>query len=90
MQTFHQVFIFFGVFFSYTSGLVITYPILTILCMLWPYVFLFMVYSFLPESPYYMYNKSNPHAIKSTMSRINGETYDVDYDYCGVQVKSFQ
>lgn len=76
---------YFGVFYSYVFGTIVTYAMLISVCTIWP-VFHLIVTLFSPESPYYFYTRNDPEKLKKVMRRIKGAEYDVDSDYKEIQV----
>lgn len=87
MQMFHQVFIIFGVLFSYTFGSIITYSMIIGVCIMWPIFHMFATLFFMSESPYYLYKLHyHKNEIKIKLRRIKGQNYDVHSDYNDIQV----
>lgn len=87
MLMFHQMFIIFGVLFSYAFGLITTYPIMIGVCTVWPTFHMLTTFYLMPESPYYMYKlRYGRDEIEKIMRLIKGQKYDVASDYNDMQV----
>lgn len=83
---FHQVYVFFGVLYSYVLGSVFSYSRLVLACMLLPMLHLIAAL-FLPESPCYMYmRKSCSTEVKETMRKLKGDEFDTNAGYFALRV----
>ncbi|VVC26756.1 Sugar transporter, conserved site,Major facilitator superfamily domain,Major facilitator, sugar [Cinara cedri] len=87
VQMFHQAFVCFGILFAYDFGHVINYQMLIGLCIIWPFLHMFIAITYLPESPYHLFRRHSKSStkVKKVLRQIKGKDYDVDSDYIEVQ-----
>lgn len=90
MHMFHQMYVFFGVSYTYVLGSVYSYSKFVIACLVWP-MFHLIVALFLPESPCYLFKRSScPSEVKLIMRRIKGDDFDTDSGYFALRVNDIK
>lgn len=73
LGSFLQLFITFGLLYSYVIGPYVSYTVFWILCACLPVVF-FVLFMLMPESPYYLISKGNREAAVASLAKLRSKS----------------